>query len=1027
VRAIHTLLAVLVLFSSASAQPPATAAIDTLLTEGRYADAEKAARAALASVPDRDSLAAADVLEKLIEARLRQGLTDPETEQLIARTLSIRERLAPGSVGFGNALRHEAWLLEARGNMDAAKARYARALEVLRAAAGADAPETLTAQKDLAMAHRLAGEYATARALLEEALALRARTAPDHIDIAIFRHNLGAVYWELGEYAAAQDAFTAAAAHFEQALGPDHPHVGSALEGLAVIHVALGEYATARSTYLRVLRAREKALGAGHPLIGMTYVNLGDVLMSMGDNDAARRALEKGVAIWERSLGPEHPQLLTGLTNLAVARERLGDRAGARAALTRAIALREKANGPEDPELVVPLTRLANLRAEAGELQAARPLYERAVALAERTRGAEHPYVATALLEQGLHLAAGGDVRAAGIALERAATIRQATLGREHPEVATALDARARVAHARGDAERAMALALEAEVIARRHFQATAAVLSQSQALLYGEGRTRSQDLAVAALVKAGAVDPSRTIAVWDAVVRSRALVLDEMAWRGQLASSAADKDLHALVSTAAGARARLSQLFVRGPAPNRTSAYARELADARRLAEEAEERLAIASAAFRESRRRRAAGLDEVRAALPPDGALVSFLRYDERTFASPQAPPRYAYAVFIISAPSESPRIVRLGSAAAIERAVSAWRRNIRSEMASPPMGARAREQAYRTAAAALRRLVWDPIAPLVAGAPTVMIVPDAVLHLVDFATMPDRRGGFVVEKGPTLHYASAERDLIERAGPSGTGLLALGAPAFDRTATSRSAAVRTTRQSECAVRPGVRFAALPDSGVEAEVVARLWRAHRSEATMLRGAEASEANVKASAPGARALHLATHAFVLGEGCAPGDLGGTTRDVLARNPLLGSGLVLAGASRRTAARRGGEDGILTAEEISALNLAGVEWAVLSACDSGSGTVRAGEGVLGLRRAFQVAGVRTVIMSLWPVDDRQTRQWMESLYTERLVRGATTADAVRAANLGALGARRAAGASTHPAYWAGFVAAGDWR
>ena len=139
------------------------------------------------------------------------------------------------------------------------------------------------------------------------------------------------------------------------------------------------------------------------------------------------------------------------------------------------------------------------------------------------------------------------------------------------------------------------------------------------------------------------------------------------------------------------------------------------------------------------------------------------------------------------------------------------------------------------------------------------------------------------------------------------------------------------------------------------------------------------------------------------------------------------SGLALAGANQRARAKADEDDGILTAEEIATLNLEGTEWAVLSACDTGLGEIRAGEGVFGLRRAFQVAGVRTVIMSLWSVEDQATRQWMRALYDARLERGLDTADSVRAAALSVLNDRRAKGQSTHPFYWAAFVAAGDWR
>src|SRR5439155_9556351 len=122
--------------------------------------------------------------------------------------------------------------------------------------------------------------------------------------------------------------------------------------------------------------------------------------------------------------------------------------------------------------------------------------------------------------------------------------------------------------------------------------------------------------------------------------------------------------------------------------------------------------------------------------------------------------------------------------------------------------------------------------------------------------------------------------------------------------------------------------------------------------------------------------------------------------------PLLLSGLAFAGANRHGTARNSDDDGILTAEEVAALNLEGVEWAVLSACDTGRGEIQDGEGVFGLRRAFQVAGVHTVITSLWSVEDEATRAWMKSLYEARLHGGLDTADAVRHASMEMLQARR---------------------
>jgi hypothetical protein len=192
------------------------------------------------------------------------------------------------------------------------------------------------------------------------------------------------------------------------------------------------------------------------------------------------------------------------------------------------------------------------------------------------------------------------------------------------------------------------------------------------------------------------------------------------------------------------------------------------------------------------------------------------------------------------------------------------------------------------------------------------------------------------------------------------------------------------------------------------------------------LTGAAANEAEFKEQASGRRVLHLATHGFFLAGRCPSalesargvGGVKAVAQDepppVTGDNPLLLSGLALAGANHRAKAGPEEDDGILTAEEIAAMNLSGVEWAVLSACETGVGKVEAGEGVFGLRRAFQMAGAGTLIMSLWSVEDESARQWMRALYEGRLVKKLSTAESVRAASLEVLRSRREKGQSTHP-------------
>jgi CHAT domain-containing protein len=118
---------------------------------------------------------------------------------------------------------------------------------------------------------------------------------------------------------------------------------------------------------------------------------------------------------------------------------------------------------------------------------------------------------------------------------------------------------------------------------------------------------------------------------------------------------------------------------------------------------------------------------------------------------------------------------------------------------------------------------------------------------------------------------------------------------------------------------------------------------------------------------------------------------------------------------------------VLSAGELATLDLGGVDWIVLSACDSGLGPVDRNEGVFGMRRALRVAGARTVVMSLWPVDDASTVDLMQSLYRARFVERRDVPEAMGEAMRSELARRRRAGLSDHPFYWAAFVSEGGWR
>jgi CHAT domain-containing protein len=542
-----------------------------------------------------------------------------------------------------------------------------------------------------------------------------------------------------------------------------------------------------------------------------------------------------------------------------------------------------------------------------------------------------------------------------------------------------------------------------------------------------------------------------------DAVIRSRALVFDEMMSRR--AAGPASPVLDRLEARLDAARRRLATLIVRGTSGDETPGFRGMLEAAQRDCDAAEGELAASSADYRKAQARARSGLHEVQTSLPPDSALVAFVRFDRyidrdpasQTASAVSSPPRRrpSYAAFVLRS-GGSAAVTVLGAAQEIDGLVAEWRRAIALE-ASEPSGENA--TGSRSTGGLLRRRIWDPLFPAGDAPRRVLIVPDGAIGLVPFAALPVGTRSFLIEREATLHYLTAERDVTRPTAPAvaGRGLLALGGAAFGPRRAEAAApgaksdghtrsAVDARLVRACAGAP-LDFEPLAGSRLEVQQIARVWitaSGSSDSVRVLSGAEAREDLFARYAPGARVLHLATHGFFLDTGCSehvPGTraVGGLSVarpagfDQVWRLPVGVSALALAGANNSSKRAANDSDGILLAEEVAAMRLTGVDWAVLSACDTGIGTLVAGEGVLGLRRAFQLAGVGTVIMTLWPVDDRSTTELMRQLYRSRFVDGLPSDQALRAASLSVLRSRRAAGQSTHPFFWASFLAAGDWR
>lgn len=395
---------------------------------------------------------------------------------------------------------------------------------------------------------------------------------------------------------------------------------------------------------------------------------------------------------------------------------------------------------------------------------------------------------------------------------------------------------------------------------------------------------------------------------------------------------------------------------------------------------------------------------LDAVRMALPADGALVELIAYqpeDPRKVSwlgsAKPAPASRRYVAYV-QTPKGPPGHIELGAVDTIDAKVNALRKAL-SSSSKEDITALSRD---------VDEILMRPVRPLLGDAKHIFLAPDGTLNLLPFAALIGEDGRFLIQRY-IFTYLGTGRDLVRLAANRSSArdnAVIVANPAFGAAPSSaeKQALSRNRGRRSDAMHLMLGWSQLPATAEEAKTLSELL----PKVQILIQEQATEANLKRLS-GPRILHIATHGFFLP---APAE------DEL-ENPLLRSGLILAGANRLES---GGEDGVLTALEASGLDLGGTQLVVLSACETGLGQVQSGDGVYGLRRSLVVAGAETQVMSLWQVDDNATRDLMIGFY-RRLRQGKGRSEALRLAQLKLLSER----ATQHPYYWASFIPAGDWQ
>ncbi|MBD2428168.1 tetratricopeptide repeat protein [Phormidium sp. FACHB-1136] len=1050
--------------------------------EGRYEEAELFFQEALSifreQLDDRHPTVATSV-NNLAELYREQGRYG-EAEPLHQEALSIRrERLGNRHPDVAQSLSNLALLYSEQGRYVEAEPLYQEALSIRREQLGDRHPSVAQSLNSLAALYFLKGRYGEAAPLFQESLSIgRERLGSRHPDVAQSLSNLALLYTEQGFYVEAEPLYQEALSIRRERMGERHPDVATSLNNLASLYRDQGRYREAETLFQEVLSIFREQLGDHHPNIATSLNNLASSYRDQGRYGDAEPLLQEALSIFRKQLGDSHPAVATSLNNLALLYRSLGRYGEAEPLYQEALSIRREQLGDRHPDIAISLNNLAELYQIQGRYVEAEVLLQEALSIVREQLGGHHPNVAASLhnlasvyqtqmrygeavshsqealniLRQQLgdrhpnvatnlnNLASSyrdqGRYGDAEPLFQEALNILREQLGDRHPDVAISLNNLAWLYWAQGEMSTALTWLQQGLSVEETNLSLNLAIGSDDRKRDYISTLSGTTNYVLSLHLQDAATNPTAARLALTTVLRRKGRVLDAVTDTQQLLRQNLSPDLAPLLDDYTAAQTQLAAQLYAGLGNQDPEVYRTRIDDLRQEVNRLENELSRRSAAFRVETE--PVEIEAVQALIPADAALVELVQYRpfDPSGSGSWGQPRYAAYILHNSG---DPKWVDLGEAETIDTAARAFLAATRN----PNSGSQA-----RATARALDELVMTPIRPLLGDATHLLLSPDSQLNLIPFAALVDEQNRYLVETY-TLTHLTTGRDLLrlqntapsqqppvlfanpnyDTANPSGTQLIAAASSNSPRPL-GEGPGVRATDQRSTDI-TNLRFNPLPGTQQEVDAITPLLP---NNAIILTEATATENALKqVQAPSI--LHIATHGFFLEDvefvpppstrgDRATGFLEPTglvappTRPVSNENPLLRSGLALAGFNIRTSA---GEDGVLTALEATGLNLRGTRLVVLSACETGVGQVANGEGVYGLRRAFVMAGAESQLMSLWKVDDLGTAELMQRYY-QRLQNGEGRSESLRQVQLEFM----ANPTYQHPYYWASFMFSGQW-
>ena len=886
---------------------------------------------------------------------------------------------------------------------------------------GEESLEFARGLSNLADLYEKMGNYAAA-SLCKQALAIKKKAVgEEHRDYAISLNNLATVYYKIGNYDTAEPLLKQALGIIKKSWGEESVEYATSVNNLASFYEDIGNYADAEPLYKLAMAIRKKVLKDVHPDYALSLINIAGLYQTMGNYDDAEPIYKQALEIIRRVLGEGHPYYAANLNNLGILYKAIGNYRSAEDMYKQARDIRRKALGEEHINYAQSLGNLALLYVEMGNYKSAESLYNQELYITRKSLGEEHPGFAICLNNIAHLHQLMGEYAAAEPLYKQALAIYKKLLGEENPDFAGILFNLAALYESMGKYTEAAKYFTLGANLSFNHIEMNFTNLSEAEKLRWWENSKGNFHAAPSLLLTNTHSSSGFLLETFTQQLRLKGFVLSDGDRILKESRKNGSPQLQELLNQWQTNKATLARQYSL-PIANRIL----QLDSLEKQTNEQEKQINQQSVAFRTNKQNQQVRVSSLRQQLKPGEAAVEFIRFEyyhkrwtDSTF----------YAAFVVTADDTIPHFVMLCEEKQLARLLDS--RTMPSEQFVNQfyrgINISNNKQSDGKKSDSLYNLVWKPLLPWLKGIKNISIAPAGLLNRIAFNALPVDSSSYLIDKYQLRQYTSirqiAEQNIqLPRATVTTDAVLYGGIDFNDAVAFKPDSQAISNTLPDIVKRSisGRAWNSLPGTLKEVNSIRPLFEQGKKSIQVHTGKAATEESFKQlSGHSSSIIHLATHGFSLPDPNfnRNNNLSNSGNQfALSNNPLLRSGVIMAGANRvwsGSAPIPSKEDGILTAYEISSLDLNNTNLVVLSACETALGDIKGTEGVFGLQRAFKLAGVQNMILSLWQVPDKETAELMNLLYTHKL-NGMTNYDAFNKAH-------DSMRKKYPPYYWAAFV------